>query len=77
MRIGRKTQIGPASDVANAQKRPKQQHGSYKDGAVKERVEIVSCQIREHAMRRKCLSPPKKNRSKKRSDDDNTDKIGC
>ena len=77
MRIGRKTQIGQASDVVNAQKRPKQERGSDQDGAVKKRVEIVFRQEREHAMRHKYLSPPEKNRSKKRSDDDNTDKIGC
>ena len=51
MRIGRKTQIGQASHVANAQKRPKQEHGSDQDGAVKERVEIVFGQKREYAMR--------------------------
>ena len=41
MRIGRKAQIGHGSDVADAEKRPKQEHGGYQDGPVKERVEIV------------------------------------
>ena len=56
MRIGRKAQIGQASHVADAQKRPKQEHGSDQDGAVKERVEIVFRQKREHAVRRERLS---------------------
>ena len=56
MRIGRKAQIGQASHVADAQKRPKQEHGSDQDGAVKERVEIVFHQKREHAVRCKRLS---------------------
>jgi hypothetical protein len=56
VRIGRKAQIGQASHVADAQKRPKQEHGSDQDGAVKERVEIVFRQEREHAVRRKRLS---------------------
>ena len=56
MRIGRKAQIGQASHVADAQKRPKQEHGGYQDAAVKERVEIVFRQKREHAVRCKCLS---------------------
>ena len=51
MRIGRKAQIGQASHVAEAQKRPKQQHGSDQDGAVKERIEIIFRQKREHAVR--------------------------
>jgi len=50
MWIGRKTEIGPASHVGNAQKRPKQDHGSYQDGSVKERVEIVFRYKREHAL---------------------------
>ena len=56
MRIGRKAQIGQASHVANPQKRPKQEHGSDQDGAVKERVEIVFRQKWEHAVRCKRLS---------------------
>ena len=56
MRIGRKAQIGQASHVADTQKRPKQEHGSDQDGAVKERVEIVFRQKREHAVRCKRLS---------------------
>ena len=56
MRIGRKAQIGQASHVANAQKRPKEDHRSYQDGAVKERVEIVFRQKREHAVSCKHLS---------------------
>ena len=56
MRIGRKAQVGPASHVADTQKRPKQEHGSDQDGAVKERVEIVFRQKREHAVRCKRLS---------------------
>ena len=55
MRIGRKAQIGQASHVADAQKRPKQERGSDQDGAVKEFVEIVFRQKREHAMRCKRL----------------------
>ena len=51
MRIGRKAQIGQASHVAEAQKRPKQQHGSDQGGAVKERIEIISRQKREYAVR--------------------------
>ena len=51
MRIGRKAQIGQASHVANAQKRPKQEHGSDQNGTMKERVEIVFGQKRKHAMR--------------------------
>ena len=77
MRIGRKTQIGQASHVASAQKRPKQEHGSDQDGAVKKRVEIVFRQKREHAVRCERLSRPEKNRSKQCSDDDDRDKIGC
>ena len=77
MRIGRKAQIGQASHVASAQKRPKQEHGSDQDGAVKKRVEIVFRQKREHAVRRKRLSRPEKNRSKQCSDDYDGDKIGC
>ena len=77
MRIGRKAQIGQASRVADAQKRPKQEHGSDQDGAVKERVEIVFRQKLEHAVRCKRLSQPEKNRSKERSDDNDRDKIGC
>ena len=55
MRVGRKTQIGQASDVAGAQKRPKQDHGGYQDGPVNKRVEIVFRQKREDAMRCKRL----------------------
>ena len=55
IRIGRKAQIGQASHVADAQKRPKQEHGSDQDCAVKEGVEIVFRQKREHAMRCKRL----------------------
>ena len=50
MRISREAQIGQASHIAQAQKRPKQEHGSDQDGAVKECVEIVFCQKREHAV---------------------------
>ena len=46
MRIGRKAQIGQASHIAGAQKRPKQEHGSDQDAAVKECVEIVFRQNR-------------------------------
>jgi len=56
MRIGRNTQIGQASHVAEAQKRPKQEHGSDQDGAVKDRVEIVFRHKREHAVSCKRLS---------------------
>ena len=77
MRIGNKTQIGQASHVADTQKRPKQEDGSDQDGAVKERVEIVFRQKREHAVRCKCLSRPEKNRSKQCSAYDDRDKIGC
>ena len=56
MRIGRKAQIGQALHVAEAQKRPKQEHSSDQDAAVKERVEIVFRQKREHAVRCKRLS---------------------
>ena len=56
MRIGRKAQIGQASHVADAQKRPKQEHGSDQDGAVKERVEVIFRQKREHAVCCKGLS---------------------
>ena len=51
MRIGRKAQIGQASHVGSAQKRPKQEHGSDQDCAVKEGVEIVFRQKRENALR--------------------------
>ena len=77
MRIGRKAQIGQASHVADAQKRPKQEHGSDQDGAVKERVEIIFRQKREDAVCCKRLSRPEKNWSEKRSADDDRDKIGC
>ena len=56
MPIGRKAQIGQASHVTDAQKRPKQEHGSDQDGAVKERVEIVFRQKRQHAVRCKRLN---------------------
>ena len=56
MRIGRKAQIGQASHLADPQKGPKQKHSSDQDGAVKERVEIVFRQKREHAMSCKRLS---------------------
>ena len=77
MRIGRKAQIGQASHIAGAQKRPKQEHGSDQDGAVKERVEIIFRQKREHAVRCEGLSRPEKNWSEERSSDDDRDKIGC
>ena len=77
MRIRRKAQIGQASDVAGAQKRPKQEHGSDQDGAMKEPVEIVFRQRREHAVRCERLGGPEKNRSEQCSDDDDRDKIGC
>ena len=77
MRVGRKAKIAQASHIADAQKRPKQEYGSDQDCAVKERVEIVFRQKREHAVRCKRLSRPEKNRSKQCSDDDDRDKIGC
>ena len=77
MRIVREAQIRQASDLAGAQKRPKQGHGSNQDGAVKECVEIVFRQKRKHAVCRKRLSRPEKNWSKECSDDDDRDKIGC
>ena len=55
IRVGRKTQIAQASHVADVQKRPKQEHCSDQDSAVKEGVEIVFRQKREHAMRCKRL----------------------
>ena len=77
MRIRRQAQIGQASHIADAQKRPKQEHGSDQDGPVKERVEIVFRQKREHAVRCERLSRPEKNWSKECSADDDRDKIGC
>ena len=77
VRIGRKAQVGQASHVADAQKRPKQEHGNDQDGAVKEPVEIIFRQKREHAVRRKRLSGPEKNWSEERSAEDDRDKIGC
>ncbi len=77
MWIGRKAQIGQASHVADAQKRPKQEHGGDQNGAVKEGVEIVFRQKREHAVRCKRLRRPEKNWSEECSADDDRDKIGC
>ena len=77
MRIGRKAQVCQALHVADAQKRPKQEHGRDQDGTMKERVEIVCRQKREHAVRCERLSRPEKNRSKQCSDEDDRDKIGC
>ena len=77
MRVGRKAKIAQASHIADAQKRPKQEHGSDQDCAVKKRVEIVFRQKREHAVHCERLSRPEKNRSKQCSDDDDGDKIGC
>ena len=77
LRIGRKVKVGQASHVADAQKRPQQEHGSDQNGAVKKRVEIVFREKHEHAMRCKRLSRPEKNRSKQGSADDDRDKIGC
>ena len=77
MRVRCKPQIGQASDVAGAQKRPKQEYGSDQDCAVKERVEIVFRQKWEHAVGCERLSRPEKYRSKQCSDDDDRDKIGC
>ena len=77
LRIGHKPQIGQTSHVADAKKRPKQEHGSDQDGAVKERVEIIFHQKREHAVRCKCLSRPEKNWSEERSAENDRDKIGC
>ena len=51
-----KPQIGETSHMAEAQKRPKQEYGSDQDGAVKERVEIIFRQKREHPVRCKRLS---------------------
>ena len=56
MRIGRKVHIGQASHVADAQKRPKQEHGSDQDGAVKKSVEVEFRQKREHIVSSKRLS---------------------
>jgi hypothetical protein len=77
MRIGRKTEIGQASHIANAQKRPEQEHGGDQDGAVKERVEVEFRQKRENAMRCERLRRPEKNWSKECSPYDDRDKIGC
>ena len=77
MRIRRKAEIGQASHIAGAQKRPKQEYGSDQDCAVKEGVEIVFRQKREHAVRCKRLCRPEKNWSEQRSPDDDCDKIGC
>jgi len=49
--IGRKTQVSHASHMADAKKWPEQKYGGKKDGAMKERFEIVSCEKREHAVR--------------------------
>ena len=51
VRIRGKIQIAQASHVADAQKRPQQEHGSDQDGAVKKRIEIIFRQKREHAVR--------------------------
>ena len=56
MRIGRKVHIGQASHVADAQKRPKQEHGSDQDGAVKKSVEVEFRQKREHIVSSKRLN---------------------
>ena len=77
MRIGREAQVSKAPNIAHTQKRPKQEHGSDQDGAVKESVEIVFRQKREHAVRCKRLCRPEKNWSEQRSPDDDCDKIGC
>ena len=77
MRIRRKAQIGQASHVAGAQKRPKQDDSSDKDCAVKVRVEIVFRQKWEHAVRCERLSRPEKNRRKECSANNDRDKIGC
>src|SRR5258708_3512472 len=77
MRIGRKTQIAQASHAADPQKWPKQEYGSDQDCAVKERIEIVFRQKREHTMRCKRLCRPEKNWSKERSPEHDRDKIGC
>ena len=73
--IGCKTQISHAAHVANAQKRPEQEHSSNQNGAMKECFEIVPCQKRKYAVRCKRLSRPKKNWRKDRSDDNRRDKI--
>ena len=77
MRIWRKAQIGQGSDVADAEKRPKQEHGGDQDGAMKERVEIVFRQKREYATRCERLRRPEKNWSKQCPPEDDRDKIGC
>ena len=77
MRIRRKGEIGQASHIAGAQKRPKQEYDSDENGAVEKSVKIVLRQKRQHPVRGKRLSDPEKNRSKKRSDDNDRDKIGC
>src|SRR6516164_2300763 len=76
-RIGRKAQPGEVSNVAGAQERPKQDHGSDQDGAVKERVEIVARQKRKYAGCCKGLSRPEKKRSNERSPYNDGDKIRC
>ena len=75
--LGARSRSAQASHVADAQKRPKQEHGGDQDGAVKERVEIVFRQKREHAVRCKRLRRPEKNWSKECSAEDDRDKIGC
>ena len=77
MRIAREAQVGKASNIAHAQKWPKQEHGNDQDCAVKESVEIVFRQKREHTVRCKRLSRPEKNWSEQCSADDDRDKIGC
>ena len=56
MRIGRKAEIGQVSHVADAQKRPKQEHGCDQNGAVKECLEIVFRKKRKNAVCCKRLS---------------------
>jgi len=51
-----KAEIGEASHVVGSQKRPEQEHSRDQDSAMKERVEIVFRQKREHALRCKRLS---------------------
>src|SRR5262245_27057928 len=74
--IVHKAQIGQPSNVAEAQQRPKQEHGSNQDCSVKKRVEIVFRQKRKNAMRSKRLSRPEQNWSKQCSGNDDRDKIG-
>ena len=56
VRIVRKIQIGQAADVTQTQQRPKQEHGSDQDGAMKKGGEIVFRQKRKEPATCKRLS---------------------